>query len=91
MTTHDEAFAQVCSVISSELGCAVSDLTSSTTAEDIDGWDSLAHARLIMALENELGIRFPSDKLFDLDCVGDLVTLAGEALQLQKENLHGVA
>lgn len=91
MNTETELFARVCSIISAELGCGVSDLTPSTTAEDIDGWDSLAHARLIMALEDTLEIRFPGEKLFDLDCVGDLVSLAAESLEPQKESLHGVS
>lgn len=46
-----------------------------TTAEDIDGWDSLAHARLILALEERFGIEFPAARLFDLDNVGELVEL----------------
>ncbi len=91
MNMNAEVFVKVCSIISAELGCAASDLVSSTTAEDIDGWDSLAHARLIMALEDKLEIRFPGEKLFDLDCVGDLVSLAEEALVSKKEGLHDVA
>ena len=37
MNTETDMFARVCSIISAELGCAVSDLSPSTTAEDIDG------------------------------------------------------
>lgn len=51
-----------------------------STAEDVDGWDSLAHARLILALEERFGITFPAARLFDLDNVGDLVGLIESGL-----------
>jgi acyl carrier protein len=81
-------FDRVCTIISGELGCSLSDLQLNATADDVDGWDSLAHARLIMALEDKLGVRFPGERLFDLTCVGDLVDLA-EATQ--KDTVHGNA
>ncbi len=58
-------------------------VTTDTTAEDIDGWDSLAHARVILALEERFGIMFPSARLFELDNVGDLVELiiAGQSIR----------
>ncbi|WOF73884.1 acyl carrier protein [Parvibaculaceae bacterium PLY_AMNH_Bact1] len=91
MKYNAETFARVCAVISEELGCSVTEITSETTAEDVNGWDSLAHARLIMALEDTLGVRFPGEKLFELDCIDDLVSLADEALKLTKESTHDLA
>jgi acyl carrier protein len=46
-----------------------------TTAEDVDGWDSLAHARLIVAVEKQFGVSFPAERLFELSSVGELVEL----------------
>jgi len=91
MTSSEETFRRVCSIIAAELGCDETDLSTTTTAEDVDGWDSLAHARLIMSLEDKLSIRFPGEKLFDLDCIGDLVSLADDALEPKKENALGIA
>ena len=51
-----------------------------TTAEDIDGWDSLAHARLILALEDRFGVVFPAARLFDLKTVGELAELIEASL-----------
>ncbi len=89
MSTSLAPFDRICTIISDEFNCPQADLTLSTTAEDVDGWDSLAHARLIMTIEDRLAIRFPGDKLFDLDCVGDLVGLAEEALSLLEKSTHG--
>ena len=52
-----------------------------TTAEDIDGWDSLAHTRLIIALENRFGMMFPGERLFDLTSVGELMEVIGVSRQ----------
>ena len=46
-----------------------------TTAEDVDGWDSLAHARLIIALERRFEVNLPDGNLFALTNVGELAEL----------------
>jgi acyl carrier protein len=38
-------------------------LTESTTAEDVDGWDSLMHLNLVIALEKRFGIRFTTAEI----------------------------
>ncbi len=49
-----------------------------TVADDVDGWDSVAHAGLMLTIEREFKIRLPSSRLFDLDNVGDLADLIAE-------------
>jgi acyl carrier protein len=51
---------------------------SETTAADVEGWDSLSHALLIMGVEGEFGITLPTDRIYELDDVGELVTLIGQ-------------
>jgi acyl carrier protein len=43
-----------------------------TTANDIDGWDSLSHVNLIVAVEAHFGIRFSQKELLTFKNVGDL-------------------
>lgn len=45
----------------------------STTANDIEEWDSLSHIRLIASLEKEFGMRFSLSEIAGLAEVGDLV------------------
>jgi len=45
------------------------------TAEEVPDWDSLAHVRLIVAVEKEFGVRFSSGEVGDIDNVGVLVRL----------------
>lgn len=46
-----------------------------TTSTDIDGWDSLSHALLIMGVEEEFGVSLPFDEVYQLGDVGELVDL----------------
>lgn len=44
-----------------------------TTADDVDGWDSLSHVNLILAVETYFKVRFSSKELLRMKNVGDLV------------------
>jgi acyl carrier protein len=43
------------------------------TANDIDGWDSISHINLILAVEKGFNIRFTQKELLTMRNVGDLV------------------
>jgi acyl carrier protein len=44
------------------------------TANDVDGWDSLSHVNLIVAVEGIFGIRFAQKDLLTFKNVGDLLS-----------------
>lgn len=48
-------------------------LSDTTVADDIDGWDSLTHVQLVVAIEKELGIRFTSREILSWKNVGQMV------------------
>ncbi len=50
-------------------------LTPALTAEDVDGWDSLTHIRLMLSVEKAFKIKFSTSELGSLRNVGDLVGL----------------
>jgi acyl carrier protein len=43
------------------------------TANDIEGWDSLSHVNLIVAVESRFNIRFTQKELRSQKKVGDLI------------------
>ena len=47
----------------------------STTAQDVDGWDSLAHIRLVVSIEKALGLRFTAAEISGLVNVGEMAEL----------------
>jgi len=50
-------------------------INSSTTAQDIDGWDSLAHISLIVAIEKSFNLRFSTAEISDFESVGQMAEL----------------
>jgi acyl carrier protein len=50
-------------------------LTDTTTAEDIEEWDSLQHVTLLFRIEDEFGIEFMGDEAASLANVGELAAL----------------
>ena len=48
------------------------DVAPEMTARDVDGWDSLAHIELVVALESAFDVRFNTGEIAGLKNVGDL-------------------
>ena len=46
-----------------------------TTAADVEGWDSISHINLILAVEKKFQVRFTTAEVRGLNNVGDFVTL----------------
>jgi acyl carrier protein len=55
-------------------------ITRATTSADVDGWDSLSHAMLIMKVEQEFALELPFDRVYDLANVGELADLVQATL-----------
>ena len=45
------------------------------TAREVEGWDSLTHVRLLLALGRKFNINFSASEVGGLQTVGDLVNL----------------
>jgi len=55
-------------------------LADGLTAADVDGWDSLAHVNLMIAVEEEFDVRFATAEIASMQDVGSLVALLGAKL-----------
>jgi len=51
------------------------------TANDIDGWDSLSHVNLIVAVETKFNIRFNQKELLTFKNIGDLLRCIESKIQ----------
>jgi acyl carrier protein len=49
-------------------------ITPEMTANDVDGWDSLSHVNLIVAIESKFNIRFSQKELLTFKNVGGLLS-----------------
>ena len=56
-------------------------LEETTTANDIEDWDSFEHINLIVAVEEEFSFRVPMGKAVAMQNVGELVDIIIELCQ----------
>jgi acyl carrier protein len=50
------------------------------SAADVEGWDSLAHVRLLLTIERKMGIKFNAVEAGKLKNVGELIELVDSKL-----------
>ena len=55
--------------------CGADGINRGSTAADIDGWDSLSHAILLLRVERRFHLKIDRQAFFALDSVGDLADL----------------
>jgi acyl carrier protein len=51
------------------------ELTPQTTAEDVEGWDSMNHVFILVELEKRLGVKFQAAEMEELKNIGEMATL----------------
>ena len=47
-------------------------ITETTTANDVDEWDSLSHVNLVVAIEKTFGIKFKNSEILKWKNVGQM-------------------
>ncbi|MDR1692923.1 MAG: acyl carrier protein [Oscillospiraceae bacterium] len=73
--TRDEIFAKLTELFRDLFDDRSIVLTDATTASDIEGWDSLEHVSLIVAVEKLFRVKFTMDEILSLRKVGDMADL----------------
>ncbi|NAZ85111.1 acyl carrier protein [Kineococcus indalonis] len=69
---EDGVDGRVLRVFREVLGDEQLQLSGSTTAQDVPGWDSLAHINIMFSLESEFGVQFTDAQLTSFADVGEL-------------------
>lgn len=54
-------------------------LSMTSTARDVDGWDSVTNVQIMVAIEQAFGTRFRTGELTAMKNVGDLVRRVGRS------------
>lgn len=55
-------------------------VTFTSTAADVEGWDSLRHITLIEAVEDEFDMRFRMNEVTGMKDVGEMVDIIAERI-----------
>jgi acyl carrier protein len=81
MPSCDEVFARVAaSIVATFRLDPTTVISPATTSADIEGWDSLSHALLLMDLEQRFGVELPLDRAAAAQNVGELADLVRNTL-----------
>jgi len=51
------------------------EIEDSLTTKDVEGWDSLSHALIIMEIENDFNVKFSLREINRLENMGSLLSL----------------
>lgn len=57
------------------------ELTETTTANDVDGWESVTHMMIISEIEKEFSIKFKLMDLMNMNNTGDLINSISSELE----------
>ena len=55
-------------------------VNANTTSSDIEDWDSLEHINLIVAIENDFGIKFGMNEVTGMKNVGEMVEIINQKI-----------
>lgn len=78
--TENEMLAQLSLIFTDVIDEGDVHLTMDSTADDVEGWDSLNHVQIIAAVEKKFGFRFSLNEIQLFKTVGDLVRGINEKL-----------
>lgn len=73
--TREEAYAKLNEVFQDVFDDEDITVCDATTAEDVDGWDSLMHITLIGTVEDEFDIKFAMKDVVGMKNVGQMVDI----------------
>jgi len=71
--SREEVYAKLNEVFQDVFDDEDIEVNDSTVASDVDGWDSLEHINLIVAVERCFGIKFTMGETTGLKNVGEMV------------------
>ncbi len=73
--TREEAYERLTKVFRDVFDDDEIVLQDSTTAADIEDWDSFEHINLVVAVEDEFSFKIPMGKVVTMKDVGEMVDL----------------
>lgn len=72
---------RVSSIISEIMKWPINKINEDSSPEDIDTWDSLNQINLVLALEEEFGVRFSDDQIVQMLSVRSIIETLESAVQ----------
>lgn len=71
--TREEILNEISNVFADTLDEDKIALTESSTADEVEGWDSLTHVQLVVAVERKFKVRFTAKEIQSWKNVGEMI------------------
>ncbi len=71
---------RVLRAVSQIMGVPAATLTDASSPDSVDAWDSLRHMNLVLALEEEFGVKFSDEQIMTMSSVERIVNGVNERL-----------
>jgi len=75
MLSHDVIKVRLNAVFREVFDDETIEVSDDMTAVDVEGWDSLAHIRLVLAMEREFHIKLKAAEIGNLAFVSDMIDI----------------
>jgi len=72
---NDDVWNELTEIFRESLDNDTLTLTETTTAKDVEGWDSITHVLIVVAVEKKFRVKFTAGEIQQLHNVGDLAAL----------------
>jgi len=72
-----DALAEIRQIAADVLGVPVDSVTAESSPETLEGWDSLKHINIMMAIEQAFGVEILPEEMAEIRSIGDAVRLVG--------------
>jgi acyl carrier protein len=79
--SRQEILDNICLVFADTLDEDSVTLTENSTADDVEGWDSLTHVQLVVAVEKKFKVRFTAKEIQSWKNVGEMIDSISSKLQ----------
>jgi acyl carrier protein len=84
LVDKDQILIEVAEIIRDVLDLPDLVIDTSTTAENVEGWDSFNHINIVVAIEAHFRLKIHTAEIEELKNVGELVDLVHEKLGARK-------
>jgi acyl carrier protein len=81
MASNSEVLEALTGIFRSELDAPKLNLQMDDNQDSVTGWDSLAHIRVVAALEKKFGFQFELEEIEELTSVASLVNAISSRLE----------
>jgi acyl carrier protein len=79
--SRQDILDQVSNVFADTLDEGTITLTETTTADDVEGWDSLTHVQLVVAVEKKFKVRFSAKEIQSWKNIGEMIDSISSKVQ----------